>query len=93
MSAIQTIYPAERTLYHVAYQATGHEALDESVNHVLTNMPAAFNLFELKPVVINNNGGRVMWGMRPNKESKLATVMDITVFENGKIKSLDVFFN
>lgn len=93
MKSIQTIYTAESTLYHVGHQTTGYEAINESINNILANMPAEFSFFKLKPVVINNNVGRLIWGMGPNIESIVATGMDIAVFENRKIKSLYVFLD
>ncbi|PJR04082.1 nuclear transport factor 2 family protein [Avrilella dinanensis] len=86
MKSIQTIYTAESTLYHVGHQTTGYEAINESINNILAKMPAEFNFFKLKPVVINNNVGRLIWGMGPNIESIVATGMDIAVFEEGKIQ-------
>jgi len=93
MKSIETIYSAESTLYHVGHQTTGYEAINESVNNILTNMPEEFSFFKLKPVVINNNVGRLIWGMGPNKESIVATGMDIAIFEDRKIKSLYVFLD
>ncbi|WPR77310.1 nuclear transport factor 2 family protein [Algoriphagus sp. NG3] len=93
MKSIQTIYTVDSTLYHVGHQTTGHEAINGSVNNVLQNMPSEFSFFKLKPVVINNNMGRLIWGMGSSKESIVATGMDIAVFEDGKIKSLYVFLD
>lgn len=93
MKAIQSIYAVDSSLYHVGQQTTGHEAINESVNNVLANMPEALSFFKLKPVVINNNMGRLIWGMGPNIKSVVATGMDIAVFEDGKIKSLYVFLD
>ena len=93
MKSIKNIYTAESTLYHVGHQTTGYEAINESVTNILANMPEEFMFFKLKPVVINNNVGRLIWGMGPNKESIVATGMDIAVFDGGKIKSLYVFLD
>ncbi|QNL48833.1 nuclear transport factor 2 family protein [Olivibacter sp. SDN3] len=93
IKAIEKIYTSDSNLYHVGHQTTGHEAINESVNNILANMHAAFTFFKLKPVVINNNMGRLIWGMGPNIESLVATGMDIAVFEDGKIKSLYVFLD
>ena len=93
LRSIQTIYTADSTLYHVGHKITGHKSINESVNHVLENMPSEFSFFKLKPVVINNNMGRLLWGMGPNKESIVATGMDIAVFKDGKIESLYVFLD
>ncbi|RDC56429.1 nuclear transport factor 2 family protein [Pedobacter chinensis] len=93
MKSIQTIYTVDSSLYHVEHQTTGHEAINESVSNVVANMPPTFAFFKLKPVVINNNMGRLIWGTGPNIESLVATGMDIAVFEDGKIKSLYVFLD
>ncbi|MHA4846456.1 nuclear transport factor 2 family protein [Flavitalea antarctica] len=93
MKSIHAIYAAESTLYHVGHQTTGYAAINESVNNVLANVPHEFNFFQLKPVVINNNAGRLIWGLGPAVDSIVATGMDIAVFEDGKIKSLYVFLD
>lgn len=93
MEAIQTLYSTDSNLYHVGDQTTGHEAINKSVDSVLVNLPKKFVFFKLQPVVINNNIGRLIWGMGPDKQSPVATGMDIAVFEEGKIKSLYVFLD
>ncbi|WP_332736800.1 hypothetical protein [Flavihumibacter sp.] len=92
-NSIQTIYTADSSLYHTGHQISGHEAINESVNNLLADMPAAFTFFKLKPVVINNIIGRLIWGMGPNIDSLVGKGMDIAVFEEGKIKSLYVFLD
>ncbi len=91
IKAIQNIYTADSNLYHVGHQIIGQNAINESVSNIQTNIPKSFNFFKLKPVTINNNIGRLIWGMGENSESIVSTGMDIAVFENGKIKSLYVF--
>ncbi len=93
IKSIATIYISDSSLYHVGHQTTGHEAINESIRKVLVNLPTSFSFFKLKPVVINNNMGRLIWGMGPNKESIMATGMDVAVFEDGKIKALYVFLD
>lgn len=93
IKAIEKIYTSDSSLYHVGHQTTGHAAINESVSNVLANTPEMFTFFKLKPVVINNNMGRLLWGLGPNIESLVATGMDIAVFEDGKIKSLYVFLD
>lgn len=90
---IKSVYTPESTLYHVGHQTTGFEAINDSVKNVLSNMPEDFTFFKLKPVVINNNVGRLIWGVGPNIHSIVATGMDIAVFEGDKIKSLYVFLD
>jgi len=93
IKSIQTIYTADSNLYHVGHQTAGHMAINESVSNVLANLPTGFTFFKLKPVIINNNIGRLIWGMGASIDSIVATGMDIAVFEEGKIKSLYVFLD
>lgn len=93
MKALQNLYADDAGLYHVGHQTTGHQAINDSVSSLLSNMPREFVFFKLKPVVINNNVGRLIWGMGPNGQSPVGTGMDVAVFENGKIKSLYVFLD
>jgi hypothetical protein len=48
---------------------------------------------KLKPVIINNSIGRLIWGAGPAGQPPVATGMDIVHFENGKIRSLYVFLD
>lgn len=91
IKAIQNIYTTNCTLYHVGHQISGQMPINESVNTIQSNMPKSFKFFKLKPIIINNNMGRLIWGMGENNESIVSTGMDIAIFENGKIKSLYVF--
>jgi hypothetical protein len=91
MKAIENIYAKDSALYHVNDITDGHEAINKSVSNTLNSMPEEFVFTKLKPVIINNNIGRLIWGVGPKDNPPLATGMDIATFENGKIKSLYVF--
>ena len=93
MKAIGNIYAKDSALYHVNDKTDGHEAINNSVSSTLNTMPEEFVFTKLKPVVINNNIGRLIWGVGLKDKSPVATGMDIAVFENGKIKSLYVFLD
>ncbi|MBW7674281.1 nuclear transport factor 2-like protein [Chryseobacterium chendengshani] len=56
-------------------------------------MPPDFIFTQLKPVTINNNLGRLIWGAGPEGQPHVATGMDIAHFKDGKIKSLYVFLD
>lgn len=47
-----------------------------------------FKFFKLKPVVVNSDVGRVIWGMEIDQQSPVATGMDVAIFDDVKIKSL-----
>lgn len=93
MKAIENIYAKDSALYHVNDITIGHTAINKSVTSVLNSMPEDFVFTKQKPVVINNNVGRLIWGVGPKDKSPVATGMDIAVFENEKIASLYVFLD
>lgn len=93
LKAIEKIYTSEANLYHVGDQVTGLDAINNSVTATLKQLPPDFVFTKLKPVIINNSIGRLIWGAGPVGQSPVATGMDIAHFENGKIKSLYVFLD
>lgn len=90
---IENIFTAEANLYHVGQQVKGIESISNSVTDTLQKLPPNFVFTQLKPVIINNSIGRLIWGAGPKGEAPVATGMDIAHFENGKIKSLYVFLD
>ena len=93
LKAIERIYTTEANLYHVGDQVTGLDAINDSVTATLKHLPADFVFTKLKPVIINNSIGRLIWGAGPKGQPSAATGMDIAYFENGRIKSLYVFLD
>lgn len=91
--AIKKIYAVNSNLYHVGEQVTGLDAINNSVTETLKHIPPDFVFTRLKPVIINNSIGRLIWGAGPINQPPVATGMDIAHFENGKIKSLYVFLD
>ena len=93
LTAIEKIYVTDASLYHVGDKVAGHNAVNDSVTATLKHLPPDFVFTQLKPVIINNNMGRLIWGAGPNGQPPVATGMDIAHFEDGKIKSLYVFLD
>jgi len=93
LKAIEKIYTNASILYHVGDKNEGMDAINKSVTAVLSNMPTNFVFTKLKPVIINNSIGRLIWGIGPEGQAPVVTGMDIAHFENGKIKSLYVFLD
>jgi hypothetical protein len=93
LKSIQTIYAENSALFHIGHKTEGFDAINKTVSEVLANTPVDFRFFKLKSVAINNNIGRLCWGLGPTAESIVATGMDIAVFEGEKIKSLYVFLD
>lgn len=93
IETIRKIYGEQAKLYHVGHKVKGFDAINESVTATLQNLPTDFIFTQLKPVVINNNIGRLIWGVGPKGQTHVATGMDIAHFKAGKIKSLYVFLD
>jgi len=93
IKAIEGIYAADSALYHVNDKTEGHAAINESVTSTLSTLPDDFVFTKLKPVIINNNIGRLVWGVGPKDKPPVATGMDIAIFESDKIKFLYVFLD
>ena len=89
--ALEGIYAKDSTLFEVGETFLGYDSINDQVSNIVNAMPATFIFTRLKPVIINNNIGRLIWGVGPKDQPPVATGMDIAVFENGRIKSLYVF--
>lgn len=93
MKAIESIYAKDAVLHHVDNRTDGREAINKNVTSVIGKMPPDFVFGILKPIIINNNLGRLIWGLGPEGKPPVATGMDIAILENEKIKSLYVFLD
>ncbi|RYZ46556.1 MAG: nuclear transport factor 2 family protein [Sphingobacteriales bacterium] len=93
LQAIGRLYTGDASLYHVGEQVSGPDAINNSVSATQKMLPEHFVFTRLKPVVINNDIGRLIWGAGPAGQSPVATGMDVAQFENGRIKSLYVFLD
>lgn len=93
MKAIEGLYGIDSGLFHVGHQTHGHQAINDSVTEVLKQMPEDFVFRLLQPVVINNNIGRLLWGIGPIGEQPVQTGMDIAIFQHDKIQALYVFLD
>ncbi len=93
INAIESLYAKDFTVFEVDEVITSYDALNRKVSNTLNGMPPDFIFTKLKPVIINNNVGRMVWGLGPKDKAVIATGMDVVIFENGKIKSLYVFLD
>jgi hypothetical protein len=93
MKAIAEIYEEAASLYHVDDKTDGLEAINDSVTALLRHTPGEYIFSKLQPVIINNNVGKLVWGIGTKDRPPVATGMDIAFFENDKIKSLYVFLD
>ncbi|MEH6682840.1 MAG: hypothetical protein V7724_20030 [Sediminicola sp.] len=93
LKAIENLYAKNSGLFHVGHQTHGHGAINDSVTEVLKQMPEHFVFRSLRPVAINNDIGRLVWGIGPAGEPPVQTGMDIAIFKQHKIQALYVFLD
>ncbi|MCC8407497.1 hypothetical protein LJ707_01050 [Mucilaginibacter sp. UR6-1] len=93
LKAIEKIYSPTATLNHVGDRVTGADAINESVSITQKILPSNFVFTKLKPVIINNDIGRLVWGAGPSGQAPISTGMDVARFENDVITSLYVFLD
>jgi hypothetical protein len=77
----------------VGKKISGYNAISQKISGLLNSFPSIFVITQLKPIAINNNIGKLVWGVGPEGVPPVATGTDIVIFENGKIKSLYVFLD
>jgi len=91
--AIESVYAKDISLFEVGEKLTGYDAVNRKVSTLLGNFPPIFSINQLKPIAINNNVGKLVWGVGPQGAPPVATGTDIVFFEDGKIKSLYIFLD
>jgi len=93
LTAIEKVYAKDIDLFEVGEKFSGYEEVNHKVSGTLNSLPPIFSITQLNPIVINNNVGKLDWGVGPASAPPVATGTDIVIFENDKIKSLYVFLN
>lgn len=93
LKALDTLYAKDSILYEVGEIISGHEEINNKVSGIVGSIPPDFAFTRLKPIIINNNAGRLQWGLGPKGKPPVSTGTDIAIFENGKIKRLYVFID
>lgn len=91
IKVIESIYAKDSTLFEVGEIIKGYDAINAKISSTVGGMPPEFIFTRLKPIIINNNIGRLIWGLGPKDQPAVATGMDLAVFEDGRIKALYVF--
>lgn len=93
MEAIKSTYTKDFTLFLKDEVITGHDAINQKVTSLLNTMPPDFVISKLKPIDINNNVGKLDWGIGAKDADPMRTGVDILTFEGGKIRYFYVFFD
>jgi hypothetical protein len=94
MKAIAELYADDAVLYEPPdTSATGHAAISEAVEALLSNLPLNFAFTAMGPAVGHHGMGRLRWRSGPPNGPAVVTGTDVARFEGGRIQSLHVFLD
>jgi hypothetical protein len=94
MKAIAELYADDAVLYEPPdTSATGHAAISEAVEALLSNLPPNFAFTAMGPAVGHHGMGRLRWRSGPPNGPAAVTGTDVARFEGGRIQSLHVFLD
>jgi len=91
LNNLKSLYIEDSTLFEIDMVANGVEAINVQVSHLLDSLPRDFVFTQQKPILINNNVGRLIWGVGPKGQDPVQIGMDIAFFDGSKIRFLYVF--
>ena len=94
MKAIAELYADDATLYEPPdASATGHAAIDQAVEALLSSLPPNFVFTPIGPAVGHHGLGRLRWQSGPPDGPAAVTGMDVARIEGGRILTLHVFLD
>jgi hypothetical protein len=91
--AIAELYLPDAVLYEPDTVATGHEAIDEAVEALLTQLPSSFEFTAQGPVVGHHGVARLRWNAGPVNGQVAVTGTDVAHVTAGRIQSLYVLLD
>jgi hypothetical protein len=80
-------------LYEPGASATGHAAISQAVDALLSSLPPNFALAAIGPAVGHHGVGRLRWQAAPPNGPVAVTGTDVARFEGGLIQTLHVFLD
>jgi len=92
-AAIAEIYAADAVLYEPDATATGHDAIDDAVEALLTSLPPTFVFTALGPAVGHHGVARLRWAAGPANGPAAVTGTDVAHVADGRIHSLYVLLD
>jgi hypothetical protein len=93
MKAIAELYADDAVLYEPDASATGHAAIGEAVETLLSSLPPNFAFTAIGPAVGHHGVGRLRWQAGPPNGPAAVTGTDVARFEGGRIQTLHVFLD
>ena len=93
ITAIADIYADDAVLYEPATSATGHAAICDAVEALLSNLPPNFVFTAIGPAVGHHGLARLRWQSGPPGDPAAVTGTDVACIEDGLIRTLHVFLD
>lgn len=93
IEAIRELYADDATLHEPHASATGHAAISQAVQTLLSSLPPSFVFTAIGPAVGHHGLGRLRWQSGPPNGPVAVTGTDVARFERGRIQTLHVFLD
>jgi hypothetical protein len=94
LKAIVELYADDAVLYEpLDASATGHAAINQAVQALLSSLPPDFTFTAMGPAVGHHGLGRLRWQSGPPNGPVAVTGTDIARIEGGRIQTLHVFLD
>jgi len=92
-AAIAELYASDAVLYEPDSVASGHQAIDQAVETLLTQLPPAFVFTAQGPVVGHHGVARLRWHAGPVDGPVAVAGTDVAHVTAGRIQSLYVLLD
>ena len=93
MDAIAQLYADAAILYEPDASATGHAAISQAVEALLSSLPPNFAFTAIGLAVGHHGVGRLRWQAGPPNGPVAVTGTDVARIEGGRIQTLHVFLD
>jgi len=93
MDALAELYADDATLYEPDRSFTGHAAINEAVEALLSSLPPDFVFTAIGPAVGHHSVARLSWQAGPPSGPVAVTGTDVARIEGGRIHTLHVFLD
>jgi len=93
IAAILELYAEDAVLYEPDASATGHAAISQALDALLSSLPPNFAFTAIGPTIGHHGVGRLRWRSGPSNGPVALTGTDVARFEGGRIQTLHVFLD
>jgi len=93
MAAITELYMADAVLYEPDALMTGHAAISQAVETLLSRLPSDFVFTATGPAIGHHGLGQLRWQAGPSGGPAAVTGTDVARFEGARIQTLHVLLD